>query len=118
MLYHLLYSFHDKISAFNVFKYLTFRTFMAFLTAFLSCWLMGPRFIRRLSMRQLGQQIRGDGPQSHMVKQGTPTMGGALILLSIFIPTVLWADIQNVFVWSSLFICAGFGLIGYADDYM
>src|SRR5690349_12876162 len=108
MLYHLLYSLHDQFSVLNVFKYLTFRTFMAFLTAFLFCWLLGPRFIRRLQSRQLGQVIRDDGPQSHLSKKGTPTMGGALILISIFIPSILWADVQSVLVWSALFICAGF----------
>ncbi|MDZ4678024.1 MAG: phospho-N-acetylmuramoyl-pentapeptide-transferase [Oligoflexia bacterium] len=118
MLYHLLYSLHDQFSFLNVFKYLTFRTFMAFLTAFLFCWLLGPRFIRRLQSRQLGQVIRDDGPQSHMSKKGTPTMGGALILISIFIPSFLWADVQSVLVWAALFICAGFGLIGYYDDYL
>lgn len=79
---------------------------------------MGPSFIAGLKSRQLKQSIRNDGPQSHLSKQGTPTMGGALILLSIFIPTVLWADMQNIYVWSSLFICVGFGLIGYFDDYL
>src|SRR5688572_20490787 len=118
MLYHLLYSLRDDFGAFNVFRYLTFRTFMAFLTAFLFCWLLGPRFIRRLQSKQLKQNVRDDGPLSHLAKQGTPTMGGALVLMSIFFPTVLWADVQNVFVWCALFICAGFGLIGYIDDYL
>src|ERR1700722_17212003 len=118
MLYQFLYSFHDKISALNVFKYQTFRTLMAFLSAFLFCWLLGPQFIRRLQSKQLKQVIRDDGPKSHLSKQGTPTMGGALILISIFLPVILWADIQSVLVWSSLLICAGFGLIGYVDDYL
>jgi phospho-N-acetylmuramoyl-pentapeptide-transferase len=118
MLYQFLYSLHDQLSVLNVFKYLTFRTLIAFLTAFLFCWLLGPRFIRRLQSRQLKQSVRTDGPQTHLVKQGTPTMGGALILISIFIPSVLWADTGSVLVWSALFICAGFGLIGYIDDYL
>ncbi len=118
MLYQLLFSLHEHFSVFNVFKYLTFRTFAGFLTAFLFCWLMGPKFIKRLESRQLKQTVRNDGPESHLVKQGTPTMGGALVLISIFIPSALWCDTQNVLVWSSLFICAGFGLIGYIDDYL
>ncbi len=118
MLYQILYSLHEKISAFNVFKYLTFRTLLSFLTAFLSCWLLGPRFIKQLQSQQMKQSIREDGPKSHLAKTGTPTMGGALILLSIFITSVLWADTSNILVWCSLFICAGYGLIGYTDDYM
>jgi phospho-N-acetylmuramoyl-pentapeptide-transferase len=118
MLYHLLYSLHERVSAFNVFKYQTFRTLISFLTAFFFCWALGPQFIRRLQSRQLKQVIREDGPKSHLSKSGTPTMGGALILMSIFLPTVLWADIQSVLVWAALLICAGFGLIGYVDDYL
>ncbi|MBK9294579.1 MAG: phospho-N-acetylmuramoyl-pentapeptide-transferase [Oligoflexia bacterium] len=118
MLYQLLYSLHENISAFNVFKYLTFRTLMAFLSAFFACLFLAPRFIRQLQTQQMKQTIREDGPQSHFSKKGTPTMGGALILLSIFITSALWADINNVFIWCALFICAGFGLIGYSDDYL
>jgi phospho-N-acetylmuramoyl-pentapeptide-transferase len=118
MLYHLLYSLHERVSAFNVFKYQTFRTLISFLTAFFFCWALGPQFIRRLQSRQLQQVIRDDGPKSHLSKSGTPTMGGALILMSIFLPTVLWADVQSVLVWAALLICAGFGLIGYVDDYL
>jgi phospho-N-acetylmuramoyl-pentapeptide-transferase len=118
MLYHLLYSLHERFSAFNVFKYQTFRTLAAFLSAFFFCWALGPQFIRRLQSKQLKQVIRTDGPQSHLAKSGTPTMGGALILMSIFLPVVLWADVQSVLVWACLLICAGFGLIGYVDDYM
>lgn len=91
---------------------------MASLTGFLVCWLFGPYFIRSLQEKQLKQSVRDDGPKSHLAKQGTPTMGGALILISIFVPTVLWADTRNVLVWCALLICAGFGLIGYIDDYM
>jgi phospho-N-acetylmuramoyl-pentapeptide-transferase len=118
MLYRFLYSLHDHVSAFNVFKYLTFRTLISFLSAFFFCWALGPQFIRRLQSKQLKQTVREDGPKSHFSKTGTPTMGGALILISIFLPTVLWADIESVFVWAALLICAGFGLIGYVDDYM
>ncbi len=91
---------------------------MSFLTAFLSCWLLGPRFIRGLQSQQMKQSIREDGPKSHLSKNGTPTMGGALILLSIFITSVLWADVSNIMIWCALFVCAGFGLIGYTDDYL
>lgn len=118
MLYQLLYSLKDDISVLNVFKYLTFRTFVAFLTAFLFCWLMGPKFIRRLKNRQYGQTIRDDGPQSHLKKKGTPTMGGALILFSIVVPTLMWADMLSPYIWSAIFICLGFGWIGYSDDYL
>jgi phospho-N-acetylmuramoyl-pentapeptide-transferase len=118
MLYQFLTSFRENVSVFNVFHYLTFRTLIAFVTAFLFCILMGPQFIRRLQNRQLGQVIREEGPQSHLSKKGTPTMGGALILISIFLPSILWADVQSVYVWSALLICAGFGLIGYIDDYL
>ena len=95
MLYQLLYSFADQISAFNVFRYITVRTFIAFFTAFLLCWMWGPYFIRRLSEKQMGQRIREDGPQSHHKKAGTPTMGGGLILLSTLIPVLLWVDVTN-----------------------
>src|ERR1700733_8532192 len=108
MLYQLLYSLHEKFSVFNVFKYLTFRILIAFLSAFLFCWLLGPQFIRRLQSKQMKQVVREDGPKTHLVKQGTPTMGGALILISIFLPVILWADIQSVLVWSALLVCAGF----------
>lgn len=118
MLYQILYSLKDDLSALNVFKYLSFRSFVTFLNAFLFCWLLGPRFIRRLQSSQMKQVVRDDGPQSHLQKQGTPTMGGALILFSIFLPTLFWADMTNLLVWCSLFICVGFGLIGYTDDYL
>src|ERR1700733_6634353 len=118
MLYRILYSLHDHISAFNVFKYLTFRTLISFLSAFFFCWALGPQFIRRLQSKQLKQVVRDDGPKSHFSKTGTPTMGGALILISIFLPTVLWADVESVLVWAALLVCAGFGLIGYVDDYL
>lgn len=116
MLYHILFSLHERISFFNIFQYLTFRNFAAFLTAFLFCFISGPRFIRRLQSAQMKQAIREEGPQSHFSKKGTPTMGGSLILLSILFPTVLWADSTNPYVWVSLFIGIGYGLIGYFDD--
>ncbi|MEZ0392854.1 MAG: phospho-N-acetylmuramoyl-pentapeptide-transferase [Pseudobdellovibrionaceae bacterium] len=118
MLYQLLYSFADQVSAFNVFRYITVRTFIAFFTAFLLCWMWGPYFIRRLKDYQIGQAIRDDGPQSHQKKAGTPTMGGGLILLSTLIPCLLWVDVTNPFVWGVLAITWGFGAIGYIDDWL
>jgi phospho-N-acetylmuramoyl-pentapeptide-transferase len=118
MLYQLLYSWSEQISAFNVFRYITVRTFISFFTAFLLCWMWGPYFIRRLRESQLGQQIREDGPQSHKKKAGTPTMGGGLILISTLIPCLLWVEITNPLVWAVLITTWGFGLIGYLDDWM
>lgn len=118
MFYQLLYQLSDHVSAFNLFRYITVRTFVSFFTAFLLCWMWGPYFIRRLKERQIGQSIREDGPQSHKKKAGTPTMGGGLILLSTLIPVVLWVDLMNPLVWAVLLITWGFGLIGYIDDYL
>lgn len=118
MLYQLLYSYAEQISAFNVFRYITVRTFIAFFTAFLLCWMWGPYFIRRLRDKQIGQSIRDDGPQTHKKKAGTPTMGGGLILLSTLIPCLLWVDVNNPLVWATLIITWGFGLIGYLDDWL
>lgn len=118
MFYQLLYSWADQISAFNVFRYITVRTFISFFTAFLLCWMWGPYFIRRLRENQIGQSIRDDGPQSHQKKAGTPTMGGGLILLSTLIPVLLWVEIVNPLVWAVLLVTWGFGLVGYLDDWM
>jgi phospho-N-acetylmuramoyl-pentapeptide-transferase len=103
-------------SIFNVFHYITVRTFISFFTAFLLCWMWGPYFIRRLVAKQIGQSIRDDGPQSHKKKAGTPTMGGGLILISTLIPCLLWVDMFNPLVWSALIVTWGFGAIGYIDD--
>lgn len=118
MLYQLLYSMADQISAFNVFRYITVRTFIAFFTAFLLCWMWGPYFIKRLKDFQIGQSIRDDGPQTHKKKAGTPTMGGGLILLSTLVPCLLWGDITNPLVWGVLIVTWGFGAIGYIDDWL
>ena len=118
MLYQLLYSLADQISAFNVFRYITVRTFISFFTAFLLCWMWGPYFIRRLKDYQIGQSIRDDGPQSHKKKAGTPTMGGGLILLSTMVPCLLWVDVTNALVWAALVITWSFGMIGYIDDWL
>lgn len=118
MLYQWLYSFADEISALNVFRYITVRTFISFFTAFLLCWMWGPYFIQRLREKHFGQSIRDDGPQTHKKKAGTPTMGGGLILLSTLIPCLLWVDITNPLVWGVLLVTWGFGLIGYVDDWL
>lgn len=118
MLYQLLYSLADQVSAFNVFRYITVRTFISFFTAFLLSWIWGPYFINRLRERQIGQSIREDGPQSHKKKAGTPTMGGGLILLSTLIPCLLWVDVLNPLVWAVLIVTWGFGIIGYMDDWL
>jgi phospho-N-acetylmuramoyl-pentapeptide-transferase len=118
MLYQLLYSWADQISAFNVFRYITVRTFISFFTAFLLCWMWGPHFIRRLREKQIGQSIREEGPQSHRKKAGTPTMGGGLILISTLIPCLLWVEITNPLVWAVLLVTWGFGLVGYMDDWL
>ena len=103
---------------FHVFQYLTLRAILASLTAFLISLLLGPKLIRSLSYHQLGQPIRSDGPQTHLNKAGTPTMGGALILIAIVLTTLLWANLHNHMIWIVLTAIVGFGLIGFADDYL
>ena len=118
MLYHLLYPLHTTLSALNVFRYITFRTIYASLTAFLVCFLIGPWVIRRLRELQIGQYIQEDGPETHHSKAGTPTMGGILILTAIISSSLLWADLTNGYVWIALLIICGYGLIGFVDDYL
>ncbi|MBK9606349.1 MAG: phospho-N-acetylmuramoyl-pentapeptide-transferase [Betaproteobacteria bacterium] len=103
--------------AFNVFNYITFRAVLATMTALVISILLGPKVIARLTAMKIGQAVRSDGPQSHLSKQGTPTMGGALVLLSITITTLLWSDLSNRFVWVVLLVTLGFGAIGWVDDY-
>jgi phospho-N-acetylmuramoyl-pentapeptide-transferase len=117
MLYHLLYPLASSIKLFNVFKYLTFRTIYAMITALVVSFIIGPWVIRRLEAMQARQVIRTDGPESHLKKAGTPTMGGVLILAAIVIPTLLWADLTNVYIWLTLLVIIGYGLIGFIDDY-
>ena len=102
----------------NVLRYVPFRIIAATITAMLLSFILSPWFIRELQKKQIGQVVRADGPETHKVKQGTPTMGGALILLSVLLPTVLWCDIKNVFVWATTAVTAGYGVIGYLDDYL
>lgn len=117
MLYHLLYPLASDIKLLNIFKYLTFRTIYAMITALVVCFVLGPWIIRRLEALQARQVIRTDGPESHLKKQGTPTMGGVMILSAILIPTLLWADLTNIYVWLVLFVLVGYGLVGFVDDY-
>jgi len=118
MFYHLLYPLHTEFGAFNVFRYITFRTAMATLTALLVSLLLGPSLIRWLRQFQIGQEIREEGPSSHHVKQGTPTMGGLLIIIAVVLPTLMWADLRNVFMWLAVGATLAFGAIGFADDYV
>lgn len=104
-------------SAFNVFSYLTFRAIISTLTALFISLYFGPKLIRYLQKMQIGQTIRDDGPQSHLSKSGTPTMGGLLILASIVVSVLLWANLSNIYVWVVLFVIVSFGIIGFVDDY-
>jgi len=117
LLYYLFFSLRETVSGFNVFRYITFRTAYAALTALLISFILGPWLIRRMSEIKLGQFIREEGPQSHQKKAGTPTMGGILINLAILIPTLLWADIMNPYIWIVLFVTFAYGTIGFIDDY-
>lgn len=117
MLYHLLYPLHVDINAFNVFRYLTFRSLCAGITALVLTLALGPVFIRFMSRYQLGQQVRDDGPQTHLKKQGTPTMGGLLLLSSAIVSTLLWADLTNHYIWIVIGVTVAFGFIGWLDDY-
>ncbi|MDD4732973.1 MAG: phospho-N-acetylmuramoyl-pentapeptide-transferase [Desulfovibrio sp.] len=117
MIYNLLYPLSDSIGAFNVFRYITFRSIYALLTALVLSVLFGPRFIRWLRRIKCGQYIREDGP-AHQCKEGTPTMGGLLIGMAVVTSTLLWSDLTNVYVWLTLFVYTGFGAVGFTDDYI
>ncbi len=118
MLYHLLDWLANDYNFLNVFRYLTLRAILGVLTALGICFLIGPAIIRKLTVQKLGQTVRSDGPQTHLVKAGTPTMGGLLILIAIVIATLLWADLRNRFVWIALLTTVAFGVIGFVDDYL
>jgi len=119
MLYWLLYlELYPIFSPFRVFRYVTFRIAFASLTALLLAMVLGPWLIQRLREFQIGQFIREDGPESHKAKAGTPTMGGILILLATIVPTVMWADLSNVYIWIVVFSTVAFGFIGFLDDYL
>ena len=117
MLFSLFDSLTQEFSFFNVFRYLTLRGILGVLTALVICFVVGPIMIRRLGYRQIHQTVRTDGPEAHITKSGTPTMGGAVILVAIFTATLLWADLSNRFVWVVLFTTLLFGTIGLVDDY-
>ncbi len=120
MLHYIFVEFSDQLSALNVFRYITFRTGGALMTALFLVFMFGPWLIANLRLKQgRGQPIREDGPARHIIeKQGTPTMGGLMILAGIVFSTLLWADLSNLYVWSVLFVTLGFGAIGFYDDYL
>ncbi len=117
MFYYLYLKFHTEFHLFNLFRYVTFRTAYASLTALFLSMFLGPYVIRKLKQFQIGQYIREDGPKAHQAKAGTPTMGGVLINLCIIIPTLLWADLSNPFIWLALGVTVAFAAIGFWDDY-
>ena len=117
MLLWLFQTLGEDISVFNVFSYITLRAVMAVLTALVISFVIGPWMIDRLKIMKFGQAVRDDGPQTHLVKAGTPTMGGALILTAVAISTLLWTDLTNKYVWVALLTTLGFGIIGWVDDY-
>jgi phospho-N-acetylmuramoyl-pentapeptide-transferase len=118
LLYHLLYPLKTVFGGFNVFRYITFRSIFAILTALIITLAVGSWFIRRLKALQIGQYVREDGPQSHFSKTGTPTMGGLMIIFATLAATLLWTDLVNPYVWLVSFVALGFGLIGFFDDYL
>ncbi len=121
MIYELLFPLRHEaawLGWLNVLRYVPFRIIAATTTAMLLSFFVAPWFIRELQRKQIGQVVREDGPETHRAKSGTPTMGGALILLCVLVPTVLWSDLHNVFVWATAAVTAGYGVIGYLDDYL
>lgn len=118
MFYHLLFPLKTFFGPFNVFRYITFRSFAAVLTALLISLLVGNWCIKKLQELQIGQFIREDGPQSHFSKAGTPTMGGIMIIFSLLVSTLLWADLTNPYIWLLILVTLGFGLVGFLDDYL
>lgn len=118
MLGKLLYALHDFYSPLNVFRYITFRTAIAVITAMIISLIIGPRIISWLRKISVTQQIRDDGPQTHLKKSGTPTMGGIIIIISILVSMLLWGDLMNLYVWIVIFSLVGYGAIGLLDDYL
>jgi len=116
MLFH-LHEFRDVFAPLNVLRYVSFRIVMSVITALAMSWFMYPGFIRRLQDAQIGQVVRNDGPESHLQKTGTPTMGGSLILLSVTVSTLLWSDLTNHYVWMVITITVSYGIVGFIDDY-
>jgi phospho-N-acetylmuramoyl-pentapeptide-transferase len=118
MLYKVLFGLHDLISPLNVFRYITFRTALAVITGMLVSLMIGPRVIIWLKKISFTQQIRNDGPQTHLKKSGTPTMGGIIIIISILFAVLLWGDLENMYVWMMILSLLGYGGIGFLDDYL
>src|SRR5215207_4343136 len=118
MLFNLLFQFHTQVPVLNVIQYITFRTAAASLTALVISLVLGPWLIRKLRAFQIGQVIRHEGPASHRPKAGTPTMGGLLILAAALVPTLLWADLTNVYIWIAMLSTLLFGVVGFLDDYL
>ena len=118
MFYHLFYPLHEHISWLNLFRYITFRSAGAAITALLISFLVGPYIIRRLKASQIQEEIRSDGPKTHLVKAGTPTMGGLIILFAVVIPTLLWARLDNLYVGLILMATTWMGFVGFYDDYL
>ena len=117
MLLYLTELLSRNVRTFNVFSYITLRAVLACMTALVISFVIGPRMIAWLTRMKIGQSVRDDGPQTHLAKAGTPTMGGALILVSIAITTLLWGDLDNRFVWVVLLVTLGFGAVGWVDDW-
>ncbi|MCB0359376.1 MAG: phospho-N-acetylmuramoyl-pentapeptide-transferase, partial [Bdellovibrionales bacterium] len=117
MLYHLLYPLRVKFGALNVFQYLTFRSILAFFIAIVLVLIFQPKFIRWFRSREVGQPIRSDGPESHLSKKGTPTMGGIVVVGSVLTATLLLADLTNTYVWAVVGVTAFYALLGFIDDY-
>ena len=117
MIYNLLVPLSEEFGVLNVFRYITFRSVWALLTALIISIIFGPMLIRWLQRIKCGQYIREDGPQ-HQAKQGTPTMGGVMIIIAVVVSTVLWADVSNIYVWLTLLVFVGFGVVGFTDDYI
>ncbi|MCB0345583.1 MAG: phospho-N-acetylmuramoyl-pentapeptide-transferase [Bdellovibrionales bacterium] len=117
MLYHLLYPLRDSFSGLNVFRYLTFRSMLAFIICLTLVLIFQPMFIRWFRVRYLGQPIRDDGPQSHQAKQGTPTMGGVVLVFAVLLSTLLLADLTSVYVWTVAGVTSMYGILGFLDDY-
>ena len=104
----------QDVRAFNVFNYITLRAVLAMMSSLAICWMFGPMLIRKLTEYKIGQAVRDDGPKSHLTKAGTPTMGGALILIALGVTTLLWADLSNRYVWVVLIVTLGFGAVGWS----
>jgi len=118
LIYNLLYEQFAHVPGFTLFQYITFRTIGATLTALVLSLLIGPWMIDRLTRFNIGQTVRDDGPEAHLLKSGTPTMGGTLILVALIVPSLLWADLESPYVWVVLLGTTGFGIIGFIDDYL